>query len=145
MLLTTLKVHESGFLQQLFRPHSEENGTKQDYTLEDLLREAAPNALPAANPGTLSLITKASHSLMSANIIWIVATLYVLLFVWGVRFVSFEFILNGCLFFVGEDGCQRLRVVIQGIEPPLDTSITWLSQHFSHPDNFLHICLVPVS
>jgi autophagy-related protein 5 len=34
------------------------------------------------------------------------------------------------------------RVIIHGIEPPLHTPIQWLSEAFSHPDNFLHICLV---
>lgn len=34
------------------------------------------------------------------------------------------------------------RVIIQGIEPSLDTSVLWLSEHFSHPDNFLHICVI---
>lgn len=34
------------------------------------------------------------------------------------------------------------RVVIHGVQPPLHTPIQWLSEHFSYPDNFLHICLV---
>jgi len=33
------------------------------------------------------------------------------------------------------------KVIIQGIEPPLDTPVQWLSEHLSHPDNFLHICI----
>ena len=36
-----------------------------------------------------------------------------------------------------------LRVVVQGIEPPLETELAWLSEHLSHPDNFLHICVLP--
>jgi len=36
------------------------------------------------------------------------------------------------------------RVVIQGIEPPLETPIHWISEHFSHPDNFLYIVIVRV-
>ena len=39
-------------------------------------------------------------------------------------------------------GLRDMRVIIQGIEPPLETSLQWLSEHFSHPDNFLHICIV---
>ena len=31
------------------------------------------------------------------------------------------------------------RVVVQGLEPPLETPIQWLSEHLSHLDNFLHI------
>jgi len=37
------------------------------------------------------------------------------------------------------------RVIIYGIETSLDTPVQWLSEHFSHPDNFLHICLLPKS
>ncbi|ESO88917.1 hypothetical protein LOTGIDRAFT_203132 [Lottia gigantea] len=33
-------------------------------------------------------------------------------------------------------------LLIQGIQPPLETPILWLSEHFSYPDNFLHICIV---
>jgi len=36
------------------------------------------------------------------------------------------------------------RVVIQGIEPPLETPIHWISEHFSHPDNFLYVIIVRV-
>lgn len=39
---------------------------------------------------------------------------------------------------------KMFHVIIQGIEPPLDTPIQWLSEHFSHPDNFLHICITSV-
>uniref|UniRef100_T1JM08 Autophagy protein 5 n=1 Tax=Strigamia maritima TaxID=126957 RepID=T1JM08_STRMM len=35
------------------------------------------------------------------------------------------------------------RIIIQGIEVPSKTPIQWLSEHFSYPDNFLHICIVP--
>jgi len=34
------------------------------------------------------------------------------------------------------------KVIIHGIQPSLQTPIQWLSEHFSYPDNFLHICLV---
>ncbi|CAF0728095.1 unnamed protein product [Adineta steineri] len=34
------------------------------------------------------------------------------------------------------------RVIIHGVQPPLHTPIQWLSEYFSYPDNFLHICLV---
>ena len=36
-------------------------------------------------------------------------------------------------------GCDR--VTVQGIHPPLDTPLSWLSQHLSQPDNFLHIII----
>ncbi|XP_006822372.1 autophagy protein 5-like [Saccoglossus kowalevskii] len=39
------------------------------------------------------------------------------------------------------DACVT-QVIIQGVEPPLDTPIQWLSEHLSHPDNFLHICVL---
>uniref|UniRef100_A0A3B5PVV7 Autophagy protein 5 n=2 Tax=Xiphophorus maculatus TaxID=8083 RepID=A0A3B5PVV7_XIPMA len=43
------------------------------------------------------------------------------------------------------DGEQkRYQVLIHGIEPLLETPLQWLSEHLSHPDNFLHICVVPV-
>uniref|UniRef100_A0A8C5H9I6 Autophagy protein 5 n=1 Tax=Gouania willdenowi TaxID=441366 RepID=A0A8C5H9I6_GOUWI len=43
------------------------------------------------------------------------------------------------------DGEQkRYQVLIHGIEPLLETPLQWLSEHLSHPDNFLHICIVPV-
>ena len=31
------------------------------------------------------------------------------------------------------------RLIVHGIEPPLETPLLWLSQHFSYADNFLHI------
>jgi len=31
------------------------------------------------------------------------------------------------------------KVMIQGIVPPLNSHISWLSENMSHPDNFLHI------
>ncbi len=34
------------------------------------------------------------------------------------------------------------QVIIHGIKPSLQTPIQWLSEYFSYPDNFLHICLV---
>lgn len=38
---------------------------------------------------------------------------------------------------------KRYQVVIHGIEPLLETPLQWLSEHLSHPDNFLHISVVP--
>lgn len=43
------------------------------------------------------------------------------------------------------DRDKKLRVVIQGIEPPMSTPLQWLSEHLSHPDNFLHICVISSS
>ncbi|KAM8870321.1 autophagy protein 5 [Spinachia spinachia] len=40
---------------------------------------------------------------------------------------------------------KRHQVVIHGIEPLLETPLQWLSEHLSHPDNFLHICVIPVA
>uniref|UniRef100_A0A3Q1AZP3 Autophagy protein 5 n=1 Tax=Amphiprion ocellaris TaxID=80972 RepID=A0A3Q1AZP3_AMPOC len=46
---------------------------------------------------------------------------------------------------ITNDGEQkRYQVVIHGIEPLLETPLQWLSEHLSHPDNFLHICVIPV-
>ncbi|KAG7475257.1 hypothetical protein JOB18_028283 [Solea senegalensis] len=39
---------------------------------------------------------------------------------------------------------KRYQAVIHGIEPLLETPLQWLSEHLSHPDNFLHICIIPV-
>ncbi|CAG0918411.1 unnamed protein product [Notodromas monacha] len=36
------------------------------------------------------------------------------------------------------------RVVLHGIAPPLETPLQWLSEHLSYPDNFLHVCLIPL-
>jgi len=37
---------------------------------------------------------------------------------------------------------QNIRLVlIQGIQPSYETSLQWLSEHLSYPDNFLHICV----
>lgn len=43
--------------------------------------------------------------------------------------------------YFSEDGQFKKAVIIQGLEPSLDVPILWLSEHLSHPDNFLHICL----
>ncbi|XP_060572782.1 autophagy protein 5-like [Ruditapes philippinarum] len=43
---------------------------------------------------------------------------------------------------LGESKDQK--ILIQGIEVPLDTPLLWLSEHFSYPDNFLHICVSTV-
>ncbi|XP_073727866.1 autophagy protein 5 isoform X1 [Misgurnus anguillicaudatus] len=43
-----------------------------------------------------------------------------------------------------EDEPKRYQVMIHGIEPLLETPIQWLSEHLSHPDNFLHISVIPV-
>ncbi|XP_065916844.1 autophagy protein 5-like [Dysidea avara] len=34
------------------------------------------------------------------------------------------------------------RVIIHGVQPSLDTSLQWLSRHFSYPDNFLHVVVL---
>ena len=32
--------------------------------------------------------------------------------------------------------------LIHGIELPVDSPLQWLSEHFSYPDNFIHVCIV---
>ncbi|XP_059481947.1 autophagy protein 5 [Neocloeon triangulifer] len=39
------------------------------------------------------------------------------------------------------DDKNSLRVITQGVEPSWDTPLQWLSEHFSYPDNFLHLSL----
>jgi autophagy-related protein 5 len=34
------------------------------------------------------------------------------------------------------------RTIIHGVQPPWNTPVQWLSEQFSYPDNFLHICLI---
>jgi len=36
----------------------------------------------------------------------------------------------------------KYRFISHGIEIPFDTPLQWLSEHFSYPDNFLHICAI---
>lgn len=45
---------------------------------------------------------------------------------------------------IGSDGSNgsNYRIVVQGVEPPLNTPLQFLSEHFSHPDNFLHIAIL---
>ncbi|XP_040576577.1 autophagy protein 5 [Lepeophtheirus salmonis] len=43
--------------------------------------------------------------------------------------------------FLPDCDVDNLQFLTQGISPPLDTPIQWLSEHLSYPDNFLHICV----
>ncbi|XP_046845360.1 autophagy protein 5-like isoform X1 [Xenia sp. Carnegie-2017] len=43
--------------------------------------------------------------------------------------------------FATNEDFESAKIVIHGIEPPTDTPLQWLSEHFSYPDNFLHIVL----
>lgn len=36
----------------------------------------------------------------------------------------------------------QCKILIQGLSPPLTTPMQWMSEHLSHPDNFLHIVLL---
>jgi autophagy-related protein 5 len=36
---------------------------------------------------------------------------------------------------------QPVLALVQGVAPPLATSVFWLATHFSHPDNFLYIVI----
>ncbi|XP_065345018.1 autophagy protein 5 [Cloeon dipterum] len=44
-------------------------------------------------------------------------------------------------FLLPSDDENSLKVIIQGVEPSWDTPLQWLSEHLSHPDNFLHLSL----
>jgi len=44
-------------------------------------------------------------------------------------------------FVFGSDSYKNKVVLIQGIIPSFETSIQWLSENLSYPDNFLHICV----
>ena len=37
------------------------------------------------------------------------------------------------------------RIIIHGTEVPLVSQVQWLSEHMSHADNFLHICILSAS
>ncbi|XP_076675362.1 autophagy protein 5 [Andrena cerasifolii] len=34
---------------------------------------------------------------------------------------------------------ENVMVLVQGIAPPLETPLQWMSEHLSYPDNFLHL------
>ena len=36
-------------------------------------------------------------------------------------------------------GGTQWRWVVQGVEPPWDTPLQWMSRHLSHCDNFVHV------
>uniref|UniRef100_A0A8C7X092 Autophagy protein 5 n=1 Tax=Oryzias sinensis TaxID=183150 RepID=A0A8C7X092_9TELE len=56
----------------------------------------------------------------------------------------FDLLKEMCPDALTKDGEEnRFQVVIHGIEPLLETPLQWLSEHLSHPDNFLHICIIP--
>jgi len=40
-----------------------------------------------------------------------------------------------------ERDLDKVSTLIQGIEPPRDTPLQWLSEHLSYPDNYLHVCV----
>lgn len=44
-------------------------------------------------------------------------------------------------FIFGSDSYKNKVILIQGIVPSLETSVQWLSENLSYPDNFLHICV----
>lgn len=46
---------------------------------------------------------------------------------------------------MNEDGELKYKVITHGIEPSLETPLHWMSEHLSYPDNFLHICILPLS
>ncbi len=48
--------------------------------------------------------------------------------------------LSDLCFAVFNKNADKYKIVIHGIEPPLETPLQWLSEHMSYPDNFLHIC-----
>lgn len=44
-------------------------------------------------------------------------------------------------FIFGADSYKSKTILVQGIVPSMETSIQWLSENLSYPDNFLHICV----
>lgn len=40
-----------------------------------------------------------------------------------------------------DDSLENMKVVLQGTNPPLSSSIQWLSENMSYADNFLHVCV----
>eukprot|EP01137_Pigoraptor_chileana_P012787 Opistho-2@65522 len=36
---------------------------------------------------------------------------------------------------------EQQQVIIHGISPSFETPLEWLSEHCSHPDNFIHMCI----
>lgn len=38
---------------------------------------------------------------------------------------------------------SKYKLILQGIEPPLNMHLQWMSEHLSYADNFLHIVLLP--
>lgn len=40
-----------------------------------------------------------------------------------------------------DDKLIEMKVISQGISPPLHSSLHWLSVNLSYPDNFLHVCV----
>ena len=51
-------------------------------------------------------------------------------------------ILNQALPDAFENERCKFKIVIHGLQPPLETPIHWLSEHLSYPDNFLHFSLL---
>ncbi len=67
--------------------------------------------------------------------IWVLMVFFSLFFWFVCLFLS---LLLFC-FFLDAD---QYRVLIQGLEGPRETPVQWLSEHLSHPDNFMHICVI---
>lgn len=44
--------------------------------------------------------------------------------------------------FACDQDFEQMRIILHGIDAPLETPLQWLSEHLSHPDNFLHIVLI---
>ena len=60
-------------------------------------------------------------------------------------FVDF---LKACLPHVLDESLEisvNWKVIIQGFTPPLPTPMQWMSEHMSHPDNFLHVVLIQLN
>lgn len=51
-------------------------------------------------------------------------------------------LLHECVPHLWDEDKFTKRVVTHGIEMTLNTPVLWLSQNFSYPDNFLHLCLL---
>ena len=44
--------------------------------------------------------------------------------------------------FTSDKDFEQMRIILHGIDAPLETPLQWLSEHFSYPDNFLHIVVI---
>ena len=61
----------------------------------------------------------------------------------GVKIIVHQFMYFNCNKFIPPPLPLDHTALIHGIELSPESPLQWLSEHFSYPDNFLHICIVP--